>query len=339
MDCLVFLERAGRAKVRPVYALAGDEPFLKRQALAALRTLVLGPEGEGLGPTTFPGDKATRAAVFDELATLPFLGPRRLVIVEEADPFVTRERAWLEKYVAAPAAGVLVLEVQSWPSNTRLAKLLSDDATLACKAPPAARLPEWCRGWCSARHGKELTPAAAQLLVDLVGAEMGQLDQEMEKLALYAGAAPRVEPADVDALVGQGRVENTWKIFELIGSGRAGEALTFLERLFEQGEDVHRLLGMFSHQLRRLAQAARLNARGTPLSAALSQAGVAPFAVRTAEAQVRHLGRRRLDALYDWLLQTDMGLKGSSALPPRTLLERLVVRIARPLEPARTGGN
>ena len=47
------------------------------------------------------------------------------------------------------------------------------------------------------------------------------------------------------------------------------------------------------------------------------------------EQQLRHLGRRRLDRLYDWLLEADLGLKGSSQLPPRTLLERMVVQLAR----------
>jgi DNA polymerase III subunit delta len=335
MDSLFFLDRIDGAKVSPVYALTGDEPFLKRHVLDALRGLVLGREGGELGLSTFPGEKAAWAAVHDELQTLPFLSPRRLVVVEGADPFVTRERVRLEKYVSAPSsAGVLVLDVQTWPSNTRLAKLLPGEATLECKAPSVKLLPEWCRAWCVARYGKELAPPAARLLVDLIGAQMGQLDQELAKLVSYAGSAPRVEAADVDTLVGNSRAENTFKIFELIGGGRADEALTLLDRLFEQGEDPFRLLGAFSHHLRGLARASRLSARGTPIPAALTQAGILPFAMRGAEAQMRHLGRRRLDRLFDWLLQVDLGFKGSSQLPPRTLLERLVVRLARGLEVA-----
>jgi DNA polymerase III subunit delta len=201
------------------------------------------------------------------------------------------------------------------------------------------RLPQWCRAWSAARHGKELAPAAAQLLVDLVGAQMGQLDQELAKLALYAGTAPRVEAADVDTLVGNSRAEKTFKIFELIGAGRSDEALAMLDRLLEQGEDPFRLLGAFSHNLRGLVRAARLHARGTPLSAALSQAGIPPFASRGVEAQLRHLGRRRLDRLYDWLLQIDLGFKGSSQLPQRTQLELFIVRLARASEPARARSN
>jgi DNA polymerase-3 subunit delta len=330
MDSLTFLQGAAKAKPRPIYVLHGDEHFLKRRVVATLRTLVLGPDDEGFGFSSRDGDKANWAEIHDELETLPFLGSRRLVVIDRADPFVTRERSRLEKYFAEPSkTGVLVLDVQSWPANTKLAKLLPEPATLVCKAPEARKLPEWCVAWCAAQHGKPLSVPAARLLVDLVGADMGLLDQEMAKLAVYAGGNARIDVPDVDQLVGQSRAENTWKIFDLIGAGQIGAALTLLDRLLDQGEEPLRLLGAFSMQLRRLAQAARLHGQGVALPEALERVGVPPFGRRQAEQQLRHLGRRRLDLLYDWLLETDLGLKGSSQLPPRTLLERLVVQLAR----------
>jgi DNA polymerase-3 subunit delta len=331
MDSLAFLERGSRNRLQPIYVLHGDEDFLKRRVLEALRTLVFGTDDAAFGLSTHVGDKATFAAVHDELDTAPFLGERRLVIVENADPFVTRFRSALEKYTAQPSThGVLVLDVRTWPATTNLAKLLSGDATIVCKAPPAYKLPEWCVTWAVAQHGKQLAAPAARLLVDLVGADMGLLDQELTKLAIYVGGANRIEAGDVDKLVGSSRAENTWKIFDAIGAGQAAEALAILERLLDQGEDPIRILGAFSLQLRRLAQAARLCEQGRPLSVAFEQVGIPPFGRKGSEQQLRHLGRRRADRLYDWLLEVDLGLKGSSQLPPRTILERLVVLLARP---------
>lgn len=330
MDASAFLEKIDKAKVQPVYVLHGEESFLKRQALAALRRLVLGDGDDVLGVCTFAGDKASFSEVQAELTTLPFLAPRRLVVIDQADPFVTKERARLEKYLAAPAeTGVLVLEVQSWPANTRLAKLLPDPATLVCKPPPAHKLPEWCVAWSKVELGKELPMTAARLLVDLVGTDMGMLDQELRKLATYVGDSKRIDSNAVDLLVGNSRAENTWKIFDLIGNGQVGEALTLLARLFDQGEDPMRLLGAFSSQMRRLAQVARLHSQGSSLDDAQEQAGIPPFGRRNMGAHLRKLGQRRLDSLYDWLVETDLGMKGSSQLPPRMLLERLVVQLAR----------
>src|SRR5271170_1422424 len=103
MDSLTFLDRTAKAKPQPLYVLAGEEQFLKRQVIEALRKIVLGPEDDSFGLATFSGDKATFAAVHNELSTLPFLAPRRLVVVNNADSFVQEERQKLEKYVAEPA--------------------------------------------------------------------------------------------------------------------------------------------------------------------------------------------------------------------------------------------
>src|SRR5262245_43312288 len=330
MDSLAFLERPSKGKPQPLYVLHGDEDFLKRRALEAIKALVLGKDGDDCAVSTQPGDRATFAGVFDELQTVPFFGPRRLVVVENADPFVNRHRAALEKALGdLPDTGTLVLEVKSWPSNTRLYRLVDSSRAVGCKAPPAYKLPPWCVGWAKARHGKQLTARAAALLVELIGPEMGQLDQELLKLAIYVGERARIDVADVHRLVGRSREETTWKVFDAIGRGDAKEALTILDRLFDQGEEPMRILGAFSMQLRRLAQSAALYRQGQPLGAALERAGVAAFALKGAEQQMRHLGRRRLDRLYDWLMEVDLGLKGGSQLPPRALLERLVVRLAR----------
>ena len=302
MDSIAFLERKAEKEPRPVYVLPGDERFLKRRVLALLRTLVLGPEDDAFGLSTHAGDKANYSTVSTELVSAAFFSPRRLVVVDDADPFVTRERAKLEKYFASPSTtGVLVLDVQSWPGNTRLAKLTPDEATIVCKAPAAARLPEWCVQWCAACYGKQLVAAAARLLVDLVGGEMGLLDQEMAKLAAYAGDAKRIDAADVDALVGASRAENTWKIFDLIGDGKTGEALTLLDRLFEQGEDPFRLLGAVQY--------------------AAAAAGPGRAARHSGRAAAGSVGRGRRVAVRT-------GGGGKADAPPRPPPPRSAVRLA-----------
>jgi DNA polymerase-3 subunit delta len=331
MDSLTFLSRALKGEPQPVYVLTGDEDFLKRQALLALTRWILGSE-DAFGLSSYPGDAAEFPPIRDELATLPFLCPRRLVVVDNADPFVTHYRPQLEKYVAEPAtSGVLVLDVKTWPATTRLAKQLTE-TTILCKAPPPARLPAWCADWARSHHGKTLTTAAAQHLVDLVGAEMGQLDQELAKLAVFVGKEAKIEVDHVDQLVGRSGGANAFRVFDALGAGRPAEALAILDQLFVEGEDPFRLLGAFSLQLRRLAQVARLTGQGASLGEAFDRAGVPawPQARQSCEQQLRRLGRRKAARLFDWLLEVDLGLKGSSPLPPRTLLERLIVRLANP---------
>jgi DNA polymerase-3 subunit delta len=328
MDALPFLSQTGDAG--SLYVVFGDEPFLKRHALLAIRRRALGPDADEQAVSTHPGEKATWAEVFDDLDTVPFFEPRRLVVVESADPFVTRYRAELEQKVGhLPATGTLVLDVKAWPSNTRLAKLVDNSTTVVCKSLPPFKVAPWCCDWARTQYGKQLPQQAASLLVELIGPELGLLDQELSKLGVYVGGRAKIELADVDRLVGNSRTESTWKIFDAIAAGNVREALAILHRLFDQGEEPLRILGAFSMQLRRLAQAYRLTGSGTSAAAALEQVGVPAFGLRNAEQQMRHLGRRRLDRLYDWLLQINLDIRGGSPLPERTLFERFLIRLAR----------
>ena len=333
MDALQFLAHPGKAKRQPVYALVGDEDFLKRRARDAILRLALGDADPAFAVATYAGDKLDFSTARNDLDTLPFLSPCRVVVVENADPFVTANRPALEKYVTQPSAvGVLVLELKSFPETTKLAKALPDAAKIACKAPYADKLPGWCVSWAKAAHGKALAADAAQLLVQLVGPAMGLLDQELGKLAVAVGGKAAVDAEDVERLVGRSRSADVFRVLEAVGEGKPAAALGILEELFAEGEDPLAVLGPLTWQLRQLAAIGRGLAEGQPLAAALEAANVPRFRRDQYEKQVRWLGRRRLDRLPEWLVEINLGLKGGNPLPERLQVERLIVRLARPRE-------
>lgn len=332
MDALPFLA-AAKPKRQPVFALAGDDDFLKRHTRERIVSSLLGDTDPAFAVSVYPGDKLDFSTVRNDLDTLPFLGPCRVVVVENADPFVTTHRAALEKYVTQPSsAGVLVLDVKTFPENTKLAKALPDAAKINCKAPAMHKLAGWCVEWAKATHGKKLAPDAAELLVELVGPAMGQLDQELGKLAVAAGGRAGITAEDVDSLVGRSKAADVFRIMDAVGEGRAGEALSILEELFAEGEDPMALLGPLTWQLRQLALVGRLISEGQALGPAMGAAKVPPFRRQGFERQLRHLGMRRLGMLTDWLVEINLGLKGGNALPERVQVERLVVKLARPRE-------
>lgn len=330
MDAMMFLSRPN-ATLGSLYVLHGDEAFLKRQAILAIRQRALGDDADESAVSTYAGDKAQYAEVMDDLDTVPFFSPKRLIVVENADPFVTKHRAQLEEKVHhLPPSGILVLDVKTWASNTRLAKMVEDAASIACKAPPPFKVATWCADWAVKRYQKQLAGPAGQLLVDLIGPELGLLDQELNKLSIYIGDRKSIELADVDKLVANQRAENIWQIFDAIGQGQIKRALAILGSLFETGEEPFRLLGAMSAQLRKLAHATRLaSLQGGTLITALEQAGIPPFALKGAEQQLRHLGRKRAERLLDDLLELNMNLRGESLLPHRALFERFVLRLAK----------
>jgi DNA polymerase-3 subunit delta len=337
MDALAFIEKNGNVRRQPVYVLSGDEDFLKRRVLAILVPLVVGDADPEYAVTTYAGDKADFSTVRNELDSVSFFSERRLVVVDQADPFVTEFRPQLEAYVAAPSElGVLVLDVKSFPANTKLAKAVPEAAHIVCKAPDERKLPAWlptwCVTWCQSQYGKKLTMQAAQMLVELVGPTMGVLDQELQKLKEFVGGRPTIDIKDVDELTGRSREANVFKIMDAIGDGQPATALKILAELFEEGNEPLGLLGALGYQLRRIARVARMHKQGMSMEEAMGKAGVGNWAQARAatQKQMRHLGWNRLDKIYDWLLEVDGGLKGGSPLPERLQVERLVVRLAKP---------
>jgi DNA polymerase-3 subunit delta len=342
MEALPFLA-AATTRRQPIYALLGDEDFLKRLVRDKIIAAVLSGADPEFAVATYAGEKLDFSTVRNDLDTLPFLAPCRVVVVEDADhkpnpnseSFLAKYRPQLEQYAAKPSpTNILVLDVKTFPETTKLAKALPDSAKIVCKGPPPYRLPAWCVDWAKSRHGKKLAPDAAELLVELVGGGMGLLDQELEKLASAVGAKPAITAEDVSRLVGRSKAAEVFRIMDAVGEGKPGEALSILEDLFAEGEDPMAILGPLTGQLRRLAAVGRMTAEGMALGPAMNAAKVPGWdkARASFEKQLRHLGRRRLEKLTEWLAEINLGLKGGNALPERVQVERLVVMLARPRE-------
>jgi DNA polymerase-3 subunit delta len=335
MLALDWLRDTSRQTVRPVYAIYGSDHYLVRESIGAVSRAVF-PETEGEAAVTrFAGTQATLADVLDELFTLPFFSRRRLVIVEEADPFVTKHRKDLEAYVERPSSsGLLLLQVKQWTSTTKLAKLVEKvGVAVDCNPLPekqAQKVVSWLTQYARTRCDAQLEPAAANLLVELVGLEIGILASEVEKLAVYAGDAKRIERADVARMVDAGRVETVWKALDAATSGQAQTALELLDNLLAAGEAPVMLLAAMSASLLKVHHAGRLRGARLALDEACRVAGIPPFAVEKTGKQHAHLGPHRVAQLPSTLLRADLDLKGGSSTTPRVVLERLLAGLSRP---------
>lgn len=321
-------------------AVFGDEPFLRRLAIGAIRLRVLGDDDAEFSLSTFDGAEAEPREVFDCLATVAlFGGGGRMALVEGADDFVRRHRDTLESHAERPPAhGALVLDLASFPSNTRLYKqVVKSGLAIDCKSPPRAALLKWLVGWAKAQHKSKLDRAAADELLDLAGPELGLVDQELAKLAVSVEPGEPITSQLVAQLVGGWRAQTAWDLLDAAAAGNAGEALVQLDRLLLAGEAPIAILAQIGASLRKFAAAARLvelaekQGRRADLRQALKDAGVKPFVLDKSFEQLRQLGRQRARRLNRWLLTADLALKGASSSPRRgrIVLEELIARLSK----------
>lgn len=336
MHALEFLRPSrARSAPRPIYAVVGDDAYLRREVLHAVVSEASAAEDEEFAPARFAGDSVGLVDVLDELRTLPFFSDRRVVIVDGADTFVTANRKALEAYTEHPVStGSLVLCVKTWPASTRLARQVAGAGlTIECKAPAESELSDWVERLAREQFDAKLDREAADLLVELVGPEAGLLASEVQKLAVYVGERRRIQAADVKRMVGAGRVEAIWEVLEQATTGHSGQALDLLDRLLTSGEHPVGLLAAMSASLRRVYHAGQLRRARRTLEEACQEAGIPTYrrqAIELVRKQHAHLGPARVDRLPADLLRADLDLKGFSQLPPRVVLERLLVNLASP---------
>ncbi|HEX3659466.1 MAG TPA: DNA polymerase III subunit delta [Pirellulales bacterium] len=342
----ILADDSALGTVPAVVAVFGDEAFLKREVRQHVERAVLGGDDAEMSLTRLSGDKLELRDVLDELSTMALFGSgRRLVWIEEADDFVSRYRGELEDYVSRPSSGgVLVLDVASWPTNTRLAKSVSATGlAIDCKPPAANSVLKWLVAWARQRHGAQLDRRAAEELLEMIGPELGLLDQELAKLA-SAASDNKITSQLVDELVTGGRAKTTWEMLDAAASGDARTALAQLDQLLRAGENPIGLLAQMGSSLRRFAaatraiEAAEQAGRRMNVRSALESAGFKPFLLGKAEGQLKKLGRQRGGQLLRWLLEADLGLKGASSASGRVVLEQLVVRLSDAADPRNAKG-
>ncbi len=335
MDVFTF---TGKPITSPAstYVLAGEDDYLRRLALPHLKTLA--PDSQA--QVVFDGNdhKPQWGDVQQVLETGSMFFDRLLVIVLAADEMVTAARKDIETHLKKPSEeSVLILCCDTWPSNTNLAKTLSA-STIDCTGIASERLPAWAVWVAREQRKKFFDRAAAVLLIERGGTYLGVLEQEIYKLADYAGVAENITVDDVRAIVADRSSEQVWGILDASTMGKAGRALDVLADQFNdtggilaaEKEVAMKTVGAIGSQLKKLVMAVRLvQGRGMTLEAAILAAGVNQFFAKKAEEQIRWLGLGRIDRIYDWLIEAALELR-QSGVSDRLILERLIVKLATP---------
>lgn len=311
--------------VKPIYILHGKDGFLRDAARREIVAAAVGDADRQLCVASFDAT-AELADVLDELRTLPFLAPHRVVIVRDADPFVAAHREALEQYLREPVAtATLVLIVSSCPKkNTRLARLAAKIGRMIdCSSPDRRGAGRFLKD-AAARRGKKLAPDAAELLVQWIGEDLATLDAEIEKLSLYTGPRETISAEDVSAVVSATAGPAAFALVNALTAGDARAALAALDGMLTGRGEEFRVLGIIGWHLRKAMRAQQLIAEGRPPDAALHSCNV-----RYGKREFLGMLRRRpapvLREDFRRMIRADLGMKTGAAAT--AALQPLVVEL------------
>ncbi len=262
MDVFSFLRAVDQGRVGPVCLFVGPEALLIDEALSHLTARLLPDPGlRDLNRHLFHGGDDSAESILEAARGLPLLAERRLVIVRDAERILPKEGERLAEYVKSPSVSTcLALVADSIDARRALFRAIPQAAIVEARPLGARALPAWLRQRAK-EAGVELTPEAANLLVELAGEEAMMLAGELEKAILYAGSG-RVGVDEIRAVLG---VERSRSIFELTNGllrRDVAAALGVVGKLLAEGEEPLGLLGMVTRELRFIWQVKRWTAAG-----------------------------------------------------------------------------
>lgn len=309
-----------------VFLLEGDEEFLKEEAAQALIDAHIDPATRDFNLDILRGPDLEPDTLLSICHTPPMMAEWRVVVVRDAQALAAnaRTRAALDTLLTKHVPGLALLLLAQLPDRNRAKTwdAVARSATvLRFPRPAAEELPDWAIAR-AAEDGITLEAQAARALAAAVGAELGVLIRELDKLRDYVGERNRITRADVEALVGHIPHVTRWDWFDTVGSGKLDQARRDLPALLNAGESgVGLVIGLGTHMLR---VAIAVSGGERALSDALPPHQ--RWLARRIAQQARAWSVESMHGALDDLLRADRLLK-SAPLTDWQIMEELMLRL------------
>lgn len=292
MDGLTFFNRlAGGARIGGAYYFCGEDPYSLNKGVRAVVSRT-NPDLRDMN-TTFlksPSPAEVQAAA----ETLPFFDELRVVVVQEFDADAANA---LTDYAAnvPETTALLFLRPGKAPAANPLYKaVLALDRAVSFDplGPDQAQafLQKRAKG-----NGILLDSAAANLLVQYLGSDLGALENTLLMLGAYVGEGGRVSIQAVKTCVNPSSEYKVFSIMDKLWAGGKKSGVRELAALVrDPGESALGLATLFERNVRTVLNAKQLLLSGKGEAQAAAALGVAPFVAKKA---VKNAKARSLEQL------------------------------------------
>ena len=311
-----------------LYILSGQDDFSRDEALAEIKKGLGDPTLLAVNTTVLSGEQFSLEQLRNACETVPFLTEKRLVIIEgllgrfepkgkparqQKAKLATKQQSghkqWADYLGNTLESTIVVLVDDGLKSSNPLFKELSASAKV--KSFPLlnrARLGQWVEKAVK-EAGGQISPQAADLLIQVVGSNLWTMKHEISKLVLFASGRP-IEEDDVRRLVSDVQQISVFNMIDAIFEFKAGAAGRLLQQLLDKGAVPAYLLVMLSRQIRMIARIKGLQKQRKSESEIQNRLGlVSEFVFRKTLKQANRYPWGRIREVYHKLLKTDLSIK------------------------------
>jgi DNA polymerase-3 subunit delta len=262
--------------------------------------------GEGRG---MPDHEALLAAI----PAMSLMESRRYLLADGVERWRDRQ---LEAVAAAvgdlpPDLTLVLISRARAPAKLSKAVKAAKGEIHEFEAPKAREMPRVLVADAQ-RLGFRLEPTAARVLVDRMGASPVRLQNELERLALWAGEGGTVTVADLEAMIADTSEAAVWSLSDALLERDAAGALWIGERLIDQGENVTGLIYGLASRLRGACFAAGQLEEGVPPKQVESSLKMHPYAAKQLVGRLSNTDVADLRMATEALAELELWCRGGA---------------------------
>jgi DNA polymerase-3 subunit delta len=310
--------------------LIGEEDFLIEEIVSKIKSKLNFSDKNDLNFEKLRGNETSIPMIIEKAETLPFLGESRLIIVTNIDELSQfYESDQLYEYLSSPCettALVFVGKKSDKKKEKKKVYSLIKEKFIVVEFEPLKKnqLIAWVAKEIKTRK-IAMSTEAQKLLVELSGANLRQLNAEIEKISLYSNNK-KISEEDIYNLVLEKINQSIFEMTDAIGSKSVEKALITLNRLLDSGEAPLKILSLMAWQIRLILIVKTLQNENTPLTTIPARAGFPPFLMSKYNKMASLFSTSSLKQGIYLLMSADSRLK--SDLPPKLILESLVIDLS-----------
>jgi len=320
MDAKQAFRSIKQNQISPVYVCYGTESYILNELIERLQEQLVEPEHKEMAIVRFDTGETSADAVIDEAETLPFLVPRKIVLVRDQTLFAAgKESAKVEHrperilaYLEQPLESTVLVFIVPHEKLDERKKTVKAAKAKDYVVSFSSLQPEELLRWLVKRagsQGRTMGGDAADELLRRVGTDMHALAAETDKLCLHAGQGGDVTLEAVRTLVPMATEQNVFKLTEELAALRTAEAIALYHDLLKQREEPIKLAALLVRQFRNMLYVKELGGQGYSPQQMASQIGLHPYAVKITGEQARKFSQERLAALLNELAELDFAMK------------------------------
>ncbi|MDY7033444.1 MAG: DNA polymerase III subunit delta, partial [Thermodesulfobacteriota bacterium] len=312
MNSFELTRHLEKEEIRPFYYLHGDETYLIEDALKNIEKKIITPDLKDFNYEIFYGGNDTASQMISAAQTVPVMSKKRCIVIKHADKLSSEDLKQFTSYISKPSSFSCLVFISEKIDERKkfFADFKKRGVIVQLNHPRERDLPYWVRRLAE-RFNKKISNDALSFFIEIVGNNLQEIHNEIEKVSIFIGDKESIDIKDVEAVVTDVKVENIFDLIDSVGDRDTEKALNILQKMLVSGEDHLKIFGMIIYRFRLILRAKEMLLQGIAPPEVGNRLKMRTFLLKRLIGQANRFSMDELKLVFDRFLDTDLALKSS----------------------------